>query len=304
MIPVTLDNVLEVLEREGVSYSLIEYPEKNRKSIDIIARGKQRRFVIKISLDKPSKDETKELRNFSAMTGGMPIVVTDDTEEDIAIGKDNVIGLSVEGLAKALRGEKIFIYRTRGGIFIKIKSEVLRRKRMEMNYSMGDLSKLLGVTRKTIYDYENGESDVSIEVAEKLIDLFGEEVIGDVCDGSIPLLDSNEVQSMDTISSRIAKNLSEAGFTSTAFRFTAVDVVASKGSKKVLITIEPRSQDQLEKKFREASKIANELASQLLIIARSSSSAKKIERDGFKILATENIDSLNNEISGNNRGEG
>ncbi|MCH1771338.1 MULTISPECIES: helix-turn-helix domain-containing protein [Metallosphaera] len=296
MIPGMLDEVLDVLEREGISYTLIEYPEKNRKSIDIIARGKQRRFVIKISNDRPSKEETRDLKNFSAVVGSMPVMVTDDTEEDIAIGKDNVIGLSVEGLAKALRGEKIFIYRTRGGIFIKIRSDVLRRKRTEMNYSMGDLSKILGVTRKTIYDYENGESDVSIEVAEKLIDLFGDEVIGDVCDDALPKLEPDS-QPTDTISSRIAKNLTDAGFASAPIRFTAVDVVASRGSKKVLVTVEPKNQDQLEKKLREASKIANELMSELVIVVKSASMAKRLDKDGFKILTSESIDSLSDEIN-------
>ncbi|BCS94244.1 hypothetical protein L3N51_01111 [Metallosphaera sp. J1] len=296
MIPGMLDEVLDVLEKEGISYTLIEYPEKNRKSIDIIARGKLRRFVIKISNDRPSKDETRDLKNFSAVLGSMPVMVTDDTEEDIAIGKDNVVGLSVEGLAKALRGEKIFIYRTRGGIFIKIRSDVLRRKRTEMNYSMGDLSKILGVTRKTIYDYENGESDVSIEVAEKLIDLFGDEVIGDVCDDAIPRLET-ESQSADTISSRIAKNLTDAGFASASVRFTAVDVVASKGTKRILVTVEPKTQDQMEKKLREASKIANELMSELVIVVRSNSTAKRLDKDGFKILTSESIDSLSNEIN-------
>ncbi|MEM0289185.1 MAG: helix-turn-helix domain-containing protein [Metallosphaera sp.] len=300
MIPDIFGDVLSVLNREGVSYTIVDYPEKNRKSIDIIAKNKQRRFLIKISVERTSKDETKDLRNFSAVVGDIPILVTEDTEEDIAIGKDNVVGLSVEGLAKAIRGERIYIYRTRGGIFIKIRSDVLRRKRTEMNYSMGDLSKLLGVTRKTIYDYENGESDVSIEVAEKLIDLFGEEVIGDVCENMIPKLEVDENQRSETISARIAKNLTEAGFASTSIKFAPVDVVASKKSKKVLITVEPKSQELLEKKLREALKVATELESELLVVARTSSTAKRIEKDGFKIFTSETIDSLSNEIERDN----
>ncbi|QKR00949.1 helix-turn-helix domain-containing protein [Metallosphaera tengchongensis] len=298
MMPKLFEEVLELLHEESVNFTLIEYPEKTRKSIDIIAKGyKDRRFVIKVSSEKISKEEAKDLRNFSAVVGGMPIIITEETEEDIAIGKDNVVGLSLEGLIKAVRGEKIYIYRTRGGIFVKIKSDVLRRKRTEMNYSMGDLSKILGVSRKTIYDYENGESDVSIEVAEKLVDLFGEEVIGDVCEYSKLKLQVEEGEEGDTISSRIAKNLSEIGFKSTSVRFTAVDVAASKGSKKVLITIEPRNSELIEKKLREASKIANELMSELLIVVRSASLANKLRKDGFKTLMSDAISSLDNEVN-------
>lgn len=79
-------------------------------------------------------------------------------------------------------------------------------------------------------------------------------------------------------------------------RLTAVDVVASKGSEKVLVTIEPKNSEETEKKLREAIKMASGLRTKLLVMARTSVSAKRLQKDGFNILTQDDIDSLGDEI--------
>ncbi|MUM63892.1 helix-turn-helix domain-containing protein [Acidianus infernus] len=295
---IRVNDVIRILEDEGLNYTIINYPEKNKKSIDIIVefkRGSQekKKLVVKTSSDKIGKDEITDLKNFSYLTQSIPLIITDETEEDIAIEKDKVIGLSLFGFERLLKGDKIFVYRTRGGMFVRIRPEVLRQKMREMNYSMGDVAKMLGVSRKTIYDYENGDSDVSIEIAEKLIDIFGPEIIGDVCE----TYQADDKVSVDK-DHKVINILESKGFKVATLKFTAVDIIASNNSKKLIITIESRNPDNSIKKIQEASKIAEEFNLNMIVISKSSSRAKELEKDGFKVYLDQNLDELKYEIGG------
>ncbi|QIJ32894.1 helix-turn-helix domain-containing protein [Acidianus sulfidivorans JP7] len=294
---ITLENVVRLVEDEGLDYSIIKYPEKTRKSIDIITTTKDnRKILVKTSTERINKDEITDLKKFSSIIGGIPLVITEETEEDIAIDKGSVFAISLEGFERLLAGEKIYIYRTRGGMFVKIRHDVLKRKREELNYSMGDLAKMLGVTRKTIYDYENGESDVSIEIAEKLIDIFGSEIIGDIYEDTKLDLNTTEQKVEDH---RVLRVLTSLGFRAALLKLTAIDVVASNDKNKIVIAIEPKKQDYVEKKIQEANKIACDFNLKLIIVARSVAKAKELEKNGFQVYLDQQIDSLKDEFKEN-----
>ncbi|EWG07062.1 MAG: hypothetical protein ASUL_06063 [Candidatus Aramenus sulfurataquae] len=296
-----LADVVDILERSNVDYSVIYYPEKSKKSIDIVARDPSRKLVIKVSMDKVSKEEIVELEKFAYLVNSFPVLVTDETEEDIAIQKDKVVGLSLEGFRKLIEGEKIFIYRTRGGIFVKIRSEVMKRKREKMSFSMGDLAKMLGVSRKTIYDYENGECDVSIEIAEKLVDIFGPEIIGDVFED---MNNRSRIELEDEEKNQVSKILADEGFSIATLKLTAVDVVASRGNEKVLIAIGPKRAEFARRKAEEAKKLATKLNASLITIVRTYNMVKELEKDGFKAYMSDDLTSLRDEIKRDNRGKG
>lgn len=292
--PIALDDVVKIVENEGLEYSIIRYPEKTRKSIDIIVTMKDsKKVVIKASSDKISKDEINDLKKFASIVGSIPLIITEEAEEDIAIDKGNIFGISLQGFERIINGDKIFVYRTRGGMFVKIRPEVLKRKREEMNYSMGDVAKMLGVSRKAIYDYENGESDVSIEIAEKLIDIFGPEIIGDICDSKI---DERKIEYEED--HKVIRLLKSAGFKAVLLKLTAIDIIGANEEKKrkLGIIIEPKRQDTSEKKIHEGGKIASDFNLKLIIVTRSSVRAKELEKEGFQVYLDQNLDSLRDEF--------
>jgi len=53
----------------------------------------------------------------------------------------------------------------------------LRQRREEAGISLGALAKELGVSRETVYRYEREEIEAPAKIAQKLIDMFGEDVI-------------------------------------------------------------------------------------------------------------------------------
>lgn len=292
-------HIVDILENEGLDYSIINYPEKNKKSIDIIVAYKSKKLVIKVSTDKITKEELMDLEKFSYIAESFPIIITDETEEDIALQKDKVVGLSLDGLKRVIEGDKIYVYRTRGGMFVRIRSDILRRKREEMKYSMGDLAKMLGVSRKTIYDYENGESDVSIEIAEKLVDIFGSDIIGDIFQDLPSRIENFDIDfKKDKGYLHLLDILSAEGFNVARLRLTAADIIAAKDGQKLLVTMEPKKQDFALKKINEAHKIATKFKLNLIIVSKTSSFAKELEKDGFKVYLENELDSLKDEIKG------
>jgi len=66
------------------------------------------------------------------------------------------------------------IYASRGGFKVKFDGSVLRDKRIQKNYSMGDFAREIGVSKRAIYEYERGTVDVSLETAMKIEDLLDE----------------------------------------------------------------------------------------------------------------------------------
>ncbi|MEM3949836.1 helix-turn-helix domain-containing protein, partial [Saccharolobus sp.] len=284
----------------------IEYPEHNRKSVDIVLNSKEP-TLIRVSEDKVTKEEISDLKKIAVSTVTASLVVTNEEEEDIvSVKADNVFAVSPEGFKKVINGEKIFLYRTRGGIFIKIRNYILKHKREEMGYSIGDVAKFLGVSRKAIYDYEKGDSDVSLEVAEKLIDLFGDDIIGDVIWDSVKgkkeVIEEDITEfSPESFKSKLIYKLKENGINVLSLKLTAADlIVKDNDNNRYLVTIENKDYNKSMKKFYEAKKLASYTKSELLIIIRTSKMLKECEDLGYKTYEENDIHSLIDEIKGSN----
>ncbi|AHC51611.1 transcriptional regulator [Sulfolobus acidocaldarius SUSAZ] len=304
---VTISDVANLLSRNTINYSIIDYPEK-KKSIDIITEeqnDKRRILVLKINNSTSDRRNFRilfDLKKISEVTESLPLIIDDNIEDDVVSEKDGVFSMNLYTLERSLRGEKIFLLKTRGGIFVRVDSKKLRERREEKNMSLGELSQRLGVSRISVYDYEKEDSYVSIEVAEKLIEIFGDEVIGDI----IKDYDSNtkkkkELQSDYNEEIRILEKLdrvlSDANYKTVKFNFTAIDMAAIKGSEKLIFCTEVNTLANSLKKFNEANKIASKINAKLLVIAKSSKTSKVYEKENFNVYIYNDIDKVVDESS-------
>ncbi|MEM2727360.1 MAG: helix-turn-helix domain-containing protein, partial [Archaeoglobaceae archaeon] len=62
-----------------------------------------------------------------------------------------------------------------GGYYVKINAEKLRKVREAMGISIGDAAKRLGVSKRTVKNYEEG-TDASVDIAIKIEEVFGDVV--------------------------------------------------------------------------------------------------------------------------------
>lgn len=294
---VTIEEIAEILSRRSLEYSTINYPDKKEKSIDIVAVNKNSKMIVKIQGNKKSLKVKSDLKNIARIGLGIPVVINDSAEEEIISDKGNILSMNVDTFEKILDGEKIFLFKTRGGLFVKINSKELKKKREELGLSLGEVAQTLGVSRISIYDYEKEDSFVSLDIAEKLVELFGEEILGDVLNNFRVDEKDNDVQDDDDniISHKIAINLTEKGFRVVKMSFTAIDLVASKNDSKILFSIEAESIPKSLKKFYEAKKITNKIEAKLIVISRDSKNKKIFEKEDFNSILENEI--LNYEFS-------
>jgi putative transcriptional regulator len=72
-----------------------------------------------------------------------------------------------------LRGELPYIYSAPGGYYVKIDAEKMRKARESIGMSIGAAAKILGVSKRTVMNYEEG-GDASVEIAIKIEEIFGD----------------------------------------------------------------------------------------------------------------------------------
>jgi len=150
---------------------------------DLVAKKQHLLLLVKVllSVDGLREDQAYELHKLAVMLEAFPLIVSRQIRNN-AIIEDGVVytrydipALSTETFRNLLVNHNPpLIYASRGGFKVKFDGSILRDKRIQKNYSMGDFAREIGVSKRAIYEYEHGTVDVSLETAMKIEDLLDE----------------------------------------------------------------------------------------------------------------------------------
>lgn len=232
-----VEDTYNVIKRVSNRVSIIEYPRSGSKAFDIVSSDDEKRLFVRVveSVDSLSRGDVAELKASSRMYGATPLIVARyargyEIEEDVVYEKHGVYVLSVEGLRSVVeKKEPLYVINYKGLYLIRINPERLRGKRIEKGLSLGDLASILGVSRKTVYEYERGRMCLSIEKALRLLEVFGEEVFEPVNVLENPEISIDELESLsepDThIEEKILNKLRSLGYTVVHLKRAPVDVI-------------------------------------------------------------------------------
>ena len=175
--------IVSTLERIGKKYALLQFPTSYReRSIDLVTiGGSGSDAVIRIKVGhKVSRDEAGDLSRASLALDSVPVVVSDDPSlyDNIVYEKEGVFLMNERTLENMyLRPNEIIAFYRKGSIYFVADKEAIRESRAKRNMSLGDVAYLTNLTRKTIYMYEKEGGIVSVETAEKLVDVLGSETV-------------------------------------------------------------------------------------------------------------------------------
>ncbi|WP_048055630.1 transcriptional regulator [Methanotorris igneus] len=146
-----------------------------RACFDIIANRGYVRLLIKIlkNIDSLSEEQSKELLKIANILSAVPIIIGIRTrnammEHGVVYDRYNIKAVTFETFEEYLKGSPPVVYAHRGGFFVKIDGEALKRARERLNVSVGELAEASGVSRKTIYKYEQNKANPSVEVAMRI----------------------------------------------------------------------------------------------------------------------------------------
>jgi putative transcriptional regulator len=159
-------------------------------SYDMIIRAHDHddlKFILKVREDVDSVDRETivDLMILSKASNATPLLVgvkygDEDMVEDVVYKKEGIFAAHPVTLKKLLDGGRVKFIKDRGFVKARVRGRLLRRLREEGGLSLGDLAEALGVSRRTIYEYERGSMEASERTATLLVEIFNEEILEDV----------------------------------------------------------------------------------------------------------------------------
>ena len=260
----------KTLARLGYRQVRVETPQDVfERSIDIIAwspEDAEKRIHVKVTLDLSalSNQEISDMLSFSKTLGSKPVIVSEydrriDMHDDVVYEKNTIPAVNSNTLEGLLGGDpSLFIVGKRGDFYVRIDGEKLRLRRLEKNLSLGEISEVLGVSRKAVYEYERGSFDVSVEVAERLLELFGDDITKpyDLFEEEVGSHETRTPRPDNRLEDRIMKVLSTLGLSVYHAKKTFVDVLGKGEDAHVLVSVEhTRSKASIEEKLSQLEKL-------------------------------------------------
>ncbi len=248
-----LGGALRIMRSFG-EVQVLRYPDdRNSRSMDLALHVRDKgSIIVKVAIDVSDvgKAERDELKRVSAAIGVNALIVArtrygHELIEGVIYDVDGAKVTRVETIVNAAVSEEYpAIYEDKDGFKVKLRGDVLKALRMGKGYSLGAAAEKLKVTRRTVYDYEREAIRPTIDVAERLVREFGDDIVR-----PINLFDpSEEVVAVrvsrpeglpvdSKVESLVVEKLKEHGYRFTHARRSPLDIAASKDDLRLFLTI-------------------------------------------------------------------
>lgn len=133
-----------------------------------------------VNIDTITEEQAEDLKRLAKFFKASPLIVglrskSGELEEGVVYERFGIYALRPETLYDALLNNELpAVFAERGGLYVRINGELLRELREKHGYSVNELAQLLGVSRKSLLNYERGEQAVSLDVAIQFEEIFDE----------------------------------------------------------------------------------------------------------------------------------
>jgi putative transcriptional regulator len=160
-------------------YDVSERCNIRPRSFDVIASRGDTLLIIKVvsHIDSVSADIAWDLNQIAHYLEATPLIVG-ERARDAELERGVVYiryGLYAANPATLydyfVEGVSPVVYASPGGLYVKIRGDLIRERRERSQMSLGDLASALGVSRRTISKYESGMG-TTLDIAVRLEELF------------------------------------------------------------------------------------------------------------------------------------
>ncbi|ADG13694.1 transcriptional regulator, XRE family [Methanocaldococcus infernus ME] len=269
----------------------------NRACFDILAKRDDIRLVLKIlkNIDSFSKEQSSELKMLSKAIRAVPLIIGARTrnapmEDGVVYDRYNIKAVTFETFKDFLEGSPPIVYANRGGFFVKIDGETLKRVREEKKISVGELAEAVGVSRKTIYKYENYSANPSVDIAIKIEEYLDAPLVRGI-DLFEPIDEDIEVnKEIDGLKKEIINFLNQLGFKSFPLERAPFDAVADDKKEILLTNIDKEENIEVKKKVYFVREIAKLLEAYTLLVLEK----KEREYKNVPVLSKKELEDMNN----------
>ncbi|MFH0867963.1 MAG: helix-turn-helix domain-containing protein [Candidatus Woesearchaeota archaeon] len=208
-----------------------------RTCFDLLARKQDKILLIKVLEDANaiSKEYADEMNMVSSYIGAVPVIISEKAgnklEDNILYARFDLYTLNFNTFVNSIRNKFPFVKRTQAGFTVSVDGGKLRQKREEKGYSLNYLSKKIGVTSRMVDKYEKGDSEITLNKARKIYDIFGNEVFNELNIFSV----RNEIESK--YKSDFSKKYIDLGFEASDTKKSPFDIIAKKDNELILTEV-------------------------------------------------------------------
>ncbi len=296
-----INQAFVILSKAG--FIISERCDIRPRSFDIAVRRDNLLLLIKVisNIDGLNEETTREMQFLSKQLHGYPIVIGEKTrdhslETGVVYFRYGVPAFDIRTMQDYFVEDlPPLIYAEHGGLYVNIEGNILKEERIKKNISLGALASMLGVSRRTISKYEEGEMAASVDVAVKL-----EEVMDRGFTVSVNLFEKlhrNDAQKPETIPehSNVFSILQDMGFNVMPISQAPFDAVSQSLNRKdedaTILTGVAQYSRTMVKKAHLMSSISEVAQTQSLLIIQGASKTKNIE--GTVIIDNKELEKFN-----------
>lgn len=238
----------DLLEKTGIFLLKKGFTVKSltRSCFDILARSKEKILLIKFLEDANSisRDFAEEMNKIAACISATPLIIAEKAssmlDDNIVYTRFGIFTLNFSTFINCVNNKFPLLKRTQAGLTASLAGDKLKEKREQLGYSLNYLSKSIGVTSRMVAKYENEDSEVTINRAMKIYDIFGQEVFNQV--------DIFSKEEKIEISSRteFSKKYVDLGFNAADANKAPFDIIARKEDEIILTEIGDKANPQMQ----------------------------------------------------------
>lgn len=282
-----INRAFVILTRAG--FIISERCDIRPRSFDMAARRDNFLLLIKVisNIDGLSEETTREMQSLSKHLHGYPIVIGEKTrdhslETGVVYFRYGVPAFDIRTMQDYFIDDMPpLIYAEHGGLYVNLEGNILKEERVRKNISLGALASMLGVSRRTISKYEDGEMAASVDVAVKL-----EEIMDRGFTVSVNLFEKLKPEKKQTHEttpehSNVFSILQDMGFNVTPISQAPFDAVSRSSNRRdedaTILTGIAEYSSTMVKKAHIMSSISEVAQTQSLLIIQGASKTKNIE---------------------------
>ncbi|HIP24940.1 MAG TPA: transcriptional regulator [Archaeoglobus profundus] len=269
---ILVNAVIKILKKAG--FKVTDVIETKPRCFDIVARKDDTVLLLKVlyNIDSLKYEMAEEMKNIAKLLKASPIIIGERfklnyLERGVVYNRYGLPAINTATFYDfIIEGISPIIYAGPGGYYVKLDSEKLREMREKLGISLGEMAKLLGVSRRTVKKYEEG-IDTSIETALKIEEILGTHVIkaidilnfvkkNDVITGKEPEFSEEEA--------KIVEQLKDIGVEVYPIKHAPFDIVSKADDEKILTGV--RQVREIDKRAMILGKISEVLSTKAAYI--------------------------------------
>jgi putative transcriptional regulator len=291
-----VERVLRYLVSRGYRSAVVEYPHTNRRSIDVVSWSRDRRVFIRVStdIDELYSESIRELAAVASALRASPVIVgararSGELEDYVVYEKQGLPAVTPETLGEALDTDGFYVIGKKGGFYARINPRRLREEREKRGMSLGEVAHAIGTSRKAVYEYEHGSMDPALSVSERLVRIFGEEILEPVkvfrkpADAEPPSRPHSEEEE------RVMERLRRQRYRVVHAARAPLDIAASRSDDEVAIVVKHGRDKALFERSSQVAEMASTIRVRALAIVDDPEVARDLEALGIEVVRSSEL---------------